>query len=270
MANLLINQLPVITGNVLDPASVFLPIQGLISTNSILAKDLLQASIVSNKDLANKCNALARRLEILEPKPIHLIINQYYGGAIKIDTGSVSHAFIELYNPTDATIELAGKSVSYFFGSTIEKLDLVGSIPANHSFLIRCKLTNDSSLGTIPNLDLTDKDADMEWDIFLNNKSITIALMNSVDTIEAGVNPSTLDSYIDMIGSQDDKNVKPPFYEMAPANDQSKQKSIRRILFSDSDNNAIDCEIVDFRLEENLVKAPRCLADGAFVVKNLG
>lgn len=270
MANKLINELPMITGNEFDAASVYVPVQSLTGTHSVSGLNFLQASMVSNRDLYNKCNVLLRRLEKLETAPTHIIINQYYGGALKIDSGSVSHAFIELYNPTDKAVSLEGKSIHYFYSTEIHKLDLTGSIPAKCSFFIKCKLTNDGSLGVAPVLDLTAKAADMEWDIFISNKCITIALMDSTDVIAAGVNPSTLDSYIDMIGSTDDKNSAVPFYEMKPAFDQSKQRAIRRILFTDTNNNFFDCESLDYRLKEALVKAPRNVADGAWELSNIG
>ena len=73
----------------------------------------------------------------------HLIINQIYGGGGKSDT-PFTHSFIELYNPTDSTIDLSGYTLSYssnrannHLGSTIDTsgnlqidtLNLTGSIP---------------------------------------------------------------------------------------------------------------------------------------------
>lgn len=87
--------------------------------------------------------------------PSHVIINQIYGGGGKGET-PFSHSFIELYNPTDSDISLEDYTITYssdrenpngkHAGSTwlsdgtveVKELSLSGSIPARHSFLIRC------------------------------------------------------------------------------------------------------------------------------------
>ena len=87
--------------------------------------------------------------------PDHIEINQIYGGGGKGDT-PFSNSFIELYNPTDSEIVLSDYKITYssnrenskgkHAGSTwqsdgtiaVNELTLEGSIPANHSYLIRC------------------------------------------------------------------------------------------------------------------------------------
>lgn len=263
MANLLINQLPTITGNTLLDTDV-IPVQTSSGTKSIAIEELLQEVLLQNRDLLNKCNVLNARLATKETYD-HIIINQYYGGGTKQDTGAVSHAFIELYNPTDSTVSLDGKSVQYVKDATVSKLDLTGEIPSKHSFLIRCKLTN---AGT-PALNLTSKSADMEWDQYINNKGVSILLMNNTNLVTSGSDLSEDPNVIDMIGSQGDAGESVEFFEGEVIVGQSKQKSVRRILFSDTNNNLADCEIVDFRLKGNLTKAPKCKADGAWGTANV-
>lgn len=265
MANKKITELPMLMGRDMDIEADMLPVETSTGTKSILIEELLADVIAINEDLLNKCRVLHARVKEFEPAASNIIINQYYGGALKLDTGSVSHAFIELYNPTEGEVNLEGKSIHYIdsANNTWSKLPLTGAIPAKHSFLIRCKLTNDGTT-TAPMLNLTDVTADMEWDTFLSNKGTTVALMNDTEDIPAETDPKTLDSYIDMIGASDDKGMAVPYYEGAPLPNQSKQKSVRRILFSDTDDNSKDCEIVDFRVKANLVKAPKTKADGAW------
>ena len=43
--------------------------------------------------------------------PGHLIINQVFGGGPSDNTGSISHSFVELYNPTEHPVSLAGWSL---------------------------------------------------------------------------------------------------------------------------------------------------------------
>ncbi len=72
----------------------------------------------------------------------HVIINQILGGS----GGYVSHNFIELYNPTENSVELTGWALHYRSSPADTKnnsdkwykLDLSGTIPAHHSYLIRC------------------------------------------------------------------------------------------------------------------------------------
>lgn len=40
----------------------------------------------------------------------HVIVNQVYGAS---NSGYASHSFIELYNPTDTAVNLAGWSLQY-------------------------------------------------------------------------------------------------------------------------------------------------------------
>ena len=266
MANLQINQLPTITGNTLLETDV-IPVQTSTGTKSIAVEELLQEVLLQNRDLINKCNVLNARLAAKETYD-HVIINQYYGGGTKEDTGSVSHAFIELYNPTNETVSLTGKSIQYVKDTTVAKLDLSGEIPSKHSFLIRCKLTN-SGTSTQPALSLTDKTADMEWDQYIANKGISILLMKNTDLVSVDSSLSENQNVIDVIGSSGDAQEAVKFFEGEVVVDQSKQKSVRRILFSDTNNNKADCEIVDFRLKGNLAKAPKCKADGAWGINNV-
>ena len=75
----------------------------------------------------------------------HMIINQIYGS--RASSEYISHDFIELYNPTDESIDLEGWSVQYRASAADKsrvdlswtKLTLTGVVPAHHSYLIRCK-----------------------------------------------------------------------------------------------------------------------------------
>lgn len=264
MANLQINQLSSITGNDLASEIDVLPIQTATGTKKILVEELLQEVLLQNRDLINKCNVLNARLALTETRD-KIIINQYYGGGTAADSGSVSHAFIELYNPTNQTVTLTGKSIQYVKDTNVVKLDLTGEIPSKHSFLIRCKLTNEGT----PALNLTDVQADMEWDQYIANKGISIVLMNNTTLLTSTEDLSKNNNVIDVIGSAGDGGEAVTFFEGEAVTDQSKQKSIRRILFSDTNNNKIDCEAVDFRIKGNLSKAPKCKNDGAWGTTNV-
>ncbi|MBR1485646.1 MAG: lamin tail domain-containing protein [Synergistaceae bacterium] len=79
----------------------------------------------------------------------HVIINQILGGK---DEALISHSFIELYNPTEATVDLSSYAIHYRsstedknYGDKWYKLNLTGTIPSKHSYLIRCQEHTDSA-----------------------------------------------------------------------------------------------------------------------------
>ena len=212
------------------------------------------------------CKCLTNRLS--DPnlgKPNNIIINQFYGGT----GGSVSHNFVELYNPTDSSVSLDGKALHYCTTTSVTKITLTGSIPAKTSFLIKGGVgsaTNPGELIGLSWLDISAKTADMTIENTFANKKIGFILTdNTTDiTVEQLANVSSISGVIDAVATTDDKGGIPPFVIGSPAQDQSKQKSIRRILFSKTNSNKYDFEIVDYRLKENLKKAPKCVADGAW------
>ena len=106
--------------------------------------------------------------------PDHIVINQIYGGGGKDDT-PFTHSFIELYNPTDSEISLSDYRITYssnrdvskkdHAGSTMQQdgtievveLALSGSIPAKHSFLIRCAAEQtEEAVYSLTNADMED------------------------------------------------------------------------------------------------------------------
>ena len=201
-----------------------------------------------------------------------LIINQIYGGGPKYDNSqSVSHSFIELYNKSSKAFNLTGLSVQYAAsGTDWQKLNLRGSIPAKHSFLIRAGIHADSS-SLVTNVFINE--FDQEWkDMRFNNKGMKVALMANTDllTVENPFNVDgrgkKADGYIDMIGcAGNNAGSSIDGCENRYPATQSKQKSIRRIEFRDTNDNLNDTETVDFRfVYESYNKVPRHLSHGAW------
>ncbi|MNO27603.1 Endo-1,4-beta-xylanase A precursor [compost metagenome] len=182
----------------------------------------------------------------------HIIINQVYGGGNTADAsgGFFSKGYIELYNPTDSDVSLAGWSVQYSdpkLAGQWSKLDLNGSIKAHSSYLI----TDDANNKDHKN-DISAK-GDQTWPgMYFNNKGMKIVLLSSTDLLQV-VNPfqSMPSSYVDMIGvAANDDNAKIDGYETdyptGKAEGTSKQKSVRRVDFVDSDNNKADFRQISF------------------------
>jgi 2',3'-cyclic-nucleotide 2'-phosphodiesterase (5'-nucleotidase family) len=227
----------------------------------------------------------------------HIIINQFYGGGAKADsTTPVSNSFAELYNPTNADVNLNGWSLQYATNGTDvkdkstngvwQKLDLTGTIKAHCSYLIRMKATT-AGASTL-RLDLTNVQADQAWDIYVHNKGVAFALMSNNTLLTNGQNPFTANSgkpaagYVDMLAEGgNDKGTNDFIFanEGGVTGSQSKQKAIRRVSFQDTDHNTTvddsafgvqaDTQIIGYNVgsaaDPLLAWArPRCGADGSW------
>jgi hypothetical protein len=206
-----------------------------------------------------------------------IFIFQVYGTGPNTQDGSVSHSFVELYNNTDAAVNLAGYSLQYADGisasaaavSPWTKIDLTGTIPAHGSYLIRGIQKNTES-GTIGRLQVTTPDIDAP-EFILSNRSYKVALMSN-QTLLTAANPFDIDGngskaadYVDLVGALN----SPPAdsidaCETASANVISKQKSIRRKSLSDTNNNSMDFEDIDFRTVDLAKYQPRNAAASAW------
>lgn len=267
MADKLIKELPTISGNILNPSDlipVCMPLDGALK--SITVEELLQSVNMQCQTLNNMCLCLANRLKVANLSSANnVIIQQFYGGS----GGSVSHSFIELYNPTDRTIELTGMSLHYCVANSsinsIEKILLHGSVPAKTSFLIKGAAANPATpTDKAGVLDITNLQADQTIENAFSNKMIGFILTSNTNTItiEQLKNVSSINGLIDAVSTTDNKGGIPPFVMGSPVEDQSKQKAIRRILFSKTNNNKYDFEKVDYRLAANFSKSPNSKASG--------
>lgn len=173
----------------------------------------------------------------------HIIINQIYGGGGKGDT-PISHSFIELYNPTDADISLEGYTITYSSnrenpkekhqGSTWQSdgtvqtvtLELTGIIASQHSYLIRCAAEDTSN----PAVTLTQ--ADTDWNQVIDN-DLSVELILYADGAR-----------VDGISTRETDFCDIGEGSAPAASSISKQKSLRRIDFSDTDHNAADFQVV--------------------------
>ena len=202
----------------------------------------------NTKEVNNTCN--------------HIIINQIYGGGEKNDGKDietpVSHAFIELYNPTDEPVSLDNWSLQYAAeGNNWKSYTLKGEINPQTSYLVRCRAYN-------TNARLQIKKYDASWDIGINNKGCKILLKNNNETAKTA-NPykSAESGYIDMVGVAGNRYYYSiDGYETDYPQIQLKQKAIRRVNFSDTDNNAKDFAAIDYRTADISEVGPRYSGDG--------
>lgn len=204
----------------------------------------------------------------------HIVVNQIYGGG-DVDTtgGYFSKGYIELYNPTDSAVDLSGWSVQYSdptMNGAWSKLELTGTIHAHSSYLI-----TDGKVNPDYKSDISGK-GDQVWsDILFYNKGMKVVLLNSTTLLETA-NPflNKPDSYVDMIGTAGNDNGSTidgyeSDYPTGKTGGTSKQKSVRRSDFADTDNNKTDLKQISFDSLDagtlNRMK-PHSGADGAWGV----
>ncbi len=198
----------------------------------------------------------------------HLIINQVFGGG-ENDGASISHSFIELYNPTEQAVSLSGYKIGYYSARLDDQgaqakgytenevylsLDETKEIPPHCSYLIRCEAQESSEKEDYM---LKIESFDQQWqDQIIANKQYKVILYNSGGEIADAV-------------SVNEESVEGiPILDPAPLdNIVSKHKTIRRKYFADTNNNSVDFEIINYRFgkvtDSSLAaNRPRCLADG--------
>lgn len=194
--------------------------------------------------------------------PDHIIINQIYGGGEENDGKDietpVSHAFVELYKPTDEAVTIDNWSLQYAAeGNRWRVYTIAGEIKTRSSYLVRCREYN-------PGARLQIKNYDALWDTGFNNKGCKILLKSNNEPAKTA-NPykSAESGYVDMVGVAGNRY----YYsvdgcETDYAQIQSKQKAIRRVNFSDTDNNAKDFAAIDYRTADIGEVGPRYSGDG--------
>jgi hypothetical protein len=184
--------------------------------------------------------------------------------------GNISRSFVELYNNTNAAINLSGYSVQYATGySTNANWDpdpaasetsdgswhmipLSGTIQPRHSYLVLGEAQETASGDSPPALTFTDNYGDVNIDFHLSNRTVKVALISSQTPLTVQ-NPFNTDGngaktadYVDMIGVRNGGTDQILAFETARGPDFSKQVGVRRKAPNDTDNNSNDFETIRF------------------------
>ena len=196
-----------------------------------------------------------------------LLILQAYGSSSNAD--GASHSFVELYNASNATIDLKGITLYYADGTTVaadqlpnkntqdgpwKAISLNGTLPAGTSFLVMGPRQN-----TTGRLQIADNFGDINnANFILSNRAFKVALIHSTKKLTV-TNPFDTDGngtktagYIDMLGSANEYSADGSErdrifgFEAAPARNSSSV-AVRRNSLIDSDNNKIDFVSIDYR-----------------------
>ncbi|MCL2186604.1 MAG: lamin tail domain-containing protein [Treponema sp.] len=182
--------------------------------------------------------------------------------------GAITRSFVELYNNTEADIDLNTFSLQYgTTGTNWTVINLTGTIPAKGSYLITGllgEITGDSRLYF--------ENADQTVDTFnLNNSGFKVALMENQNklTVENpfAMTGGTAAKYVDMLGAYNNNASSVDAFETTAFTQISKQAAARRKSLTDNDNNSTDFERIDYRTsgitDTKLAQVrPRYSADG--------
>ena len=184
--------------------------------------------------------------------------------------GNISRSFVELYNNTNAAINLSGYSVQYATGySTNDNwvvdpaasttsdgswhmITLSGTIQPRHSYLVLGEAQVTAAGDSPPALVFTDNYGDVNVDFHLSNRTVKVALISSQTPLTVqnpfntdGNGAKTLD-YVDMIGVRNGNADQILAFETARGPDFSKQVGVRRKAPNDTNNNSNDFETIRF------------------------
>jgi hypothetical protein len=200
-----------------------------------------------------------------------LLIFQVFGMHADNDSAP-THSFIELYNNSNAAVDLSTYSVHWANGLSTStnapaekdvwhKIDLSGNIPAKGSYLILGKQVVDAAIiadvSTNGRLDLTAVTADINAPTFLmSNRSYKVALMSNQNAISVA-NPWGNAACIDLVSAintagtdsvtaaKGDADLNAVNAASGGANTISKQKSYRRTSLT-----VIDVTLTDFTTKQ--------------------
>lgn len=226
----------------------------------------------------------------LEPKYQALIVNQIWGGGDFLSGTAVSHSFIELYNLSNAELNLRGLYLWYKSGTSAwEKLELVGIIPPYSSFLIRGAEHNTKFKDTCR---LKIEKYDQEFlDVNGNPKKLSsngMSVYISIGDTTPPINPprsltnvegvTTMQpAFVDLLGCGGTNVATHTItaFETNYSFGMSKNCACRRIDFynggtardisgysNGKGDNAVDTEIIDYSTCDVEKYRPRCTADG--------
>ncbi len=123
----------------------------------------------------------------------HIVISQVYGGGG--NSGAIyQNDFVELYNPTAATVSLSGWSLQYSSATGTSwgnKQPIGGTIGTGQYYLV--KLASGDAVGAVL------PDANIDGDINLSGTAGKIALVNNSNTLPDGC-PLSSSNLVDLVG----------------------------------------------------------------------
>ncbi|MCL2047355.1 MAG: lamin tail domain-containing protein [Defluviitaleaceae bacterium] len=219
--------------------------------------------IMPDKPVTATVNFIPVESIVREPS---VMINQVHGQG-PVGGNAISHGFIELYNPTDHSVNIGGWSVHLMNQGNgavnpdaWNKINLPNhTMESGSSFLIVSQGDNAWSRTTVvsghrPRYIIPT--SDLQWDIEFSNRSMTVALVSDqVTELSHSITPTEMDSVIDLVGTVNSTGSSGDpisnYWGSAPADRISRQVAARRRNFQNTGDNKADFREVDYRYPSN-------------------
>lgn len=219
-----------------------------------------------------------------------IVINQAYGGGKMLPTStlqsvSVSHSFVELYNRNTVDINLCGLYLHYKGnGDTVwQTLALRGTLPSHHAFLIRGAQHGDMNSDLV-RCKIYDYDQEFIGNtgtpIALSSKGMSLYLSTSATAPGIDDNPAKYTEikdgqgvvtsteinkvYVDLLAAAGEGDVNPSAYLKYFWTGMNKDTAIRRVDFYNNLNNKFDARLIDYKTCNIDHYRPRSLRDGVW------
>ncbi|MBQ9609650.1 MAG: InlB B-repeat-containing protein [Lachnospiraceae bacterium] len=225
-----------------------------LTSDTIVKAVYMDEEDIDVKGMPYKVGADGRTYDVSVP---HIVINSAYGAGAPnkkgVRSGYLSNDYIELYNPTDEDVDLSEWALYYRSseagGGSGEwnRHDLTGIIPAHCSYLVTCATVDKADDTTIPMIEI---EGDESWEQQIYNKGFTVLLAKSQQDIPAAAEIYDNDNkcpiiygYVDMYsvsGNDETDDQKALLSEGGSSFVQSKKKTVRRVNFTDTDDNTVD------------------------------
>ena len=166
----------------------------------------------------------------------HVVISQVYGGGGN-SGATYKNDFVELFNPTGATVDLTGYSVQYASaaGTSYQVTNLSGSIAPGHFYLVQ-ESAGSGGTTALPSPDATGT-------IAMSATAAKVALVSSTTALtgQACPLPSTNASVVDYIGFGGGSSTPSCFLGASSAPTLSNSTAaIRAQVCVDNQNNGVD------------------------------
>lgn len=163
-----------------------------------------------------------------------VVIDEVYGGGGN-SGGAYAQDFVELYNPTDEPVSLAGWSVQYASATGTwangAQTDLAGQIPAGGSYLIGQAAGADDTQPPLPT-------PDVQGAIAMSGSGAKVALVRSTDRITcSGTDCAAVPDVVDLVGWGDRATS---YAGSGPAPATTNATSVARVDHTHTADNAAD------------------------------
>jgi len=165
--------------------------------------------------------------------PTHVVISQIYGGGGN-SGATFRNDFVELYNPTSASINLSGLSLQYAAAAATSGFNVVplsGNIPANGFYLVQ--MTSGGAVGAL----LPTPDANSAINMAVGNGKVALVTGTAPLPVSTCPPPATVVDYVGW-------GTASCFEGTAALGHANTTALTRSALCVDSDNNAADFGVV--------------------------